>query len=47
MMLLKIFELVFSVLYVAFLVTEIFIPLARSSPLFPTFRKLNENKKEK
>ena len=38
MMLLRIFELVFVVLYIGFLITEVFIPMAKSLPLFPSFR---------
>lgn len=39
MWMLKLFELILGVIYLAFLITEIFIPLAKSTPLFPSFRK--------
>lgn len=44
--LLRVFEVVIVVFYLLFLVSEIFIPLARSTPLFPTFRN-DSKKKEK
>lgn len=39
MFMLKVIELVLVIFYVAFMITEIFIPLAKSLPLFPSFRK--------
>lgn len=39
MLMLRLVELFFSILYIAFLISEIFIPMAKSLPLFPSFRK--------
>lgn len=45
MLMLKLFELVIGILYLAFLISEVFIPLAKSSPLFPSFRENKTTKK--
>lgn len=39
MLMLELFELLVGLIYLVFLITEVFIPLAKSTPLFPSFRK--------
>lgn len=47
MMLLKLFECFFVVLFLAFLITEVIIPMSRSLPPFPSFNKKTEDETKK
>lgn len=44
---LKLFELFFTILWLAFMLSEIVIPMAKQSPMFPSFRKNEVTKTKK
>lgn len=47
MILLKLLEVFFVILYLGFLISEVIIPMSRSLPLFPSFREKKDDATEK
>lgn len=45
MVLLQALEVGFVIVFMAFLVTQIFVPLVREMPLFPLFRQKNNKRR--
>jgi hypothetical protein len=44
MLFLKVLELVFTVLWLGFMLSEVVIPMCRQIPLFPSFRRVENAK---